>query len=66
MGRTTIQVQRDTKSRLDKRKHENESYDACINRILNDEDGVLHTEAEIRKIAREVAQDEISQYSSRP
>lgn len=52
MARTTIQVDEKTKSLIDERKLEGESYDSALNRILSDS-GTLHTDAEIREIVRE-------------
>jgi len=49
---TTIQVDESTKKRLDKIKHENESYDTAVNRALDDNPGVLYTEDEIRSIVQ--------------
>lgn len=62
MGKTTIQLDDRTKQRLDKRKHEKETYDEAVNRILDDDDaGVLHTEEDIREMARAEAKDMIRQ-----
>ncbi len=47
---TTIQVEESTKKRLDKIKHENESYDTAVNRALDDNPAVLHTTQEIEDI----------------
>lgn len=62
MGKTTIQISDETKERLDKRKHDNESYDTAVNRILDDDPGVLFTEDDIRGMARAEAKDMIRQY----
>lgn len=48
---TTIQLRESTKERLDKRKHENESYDTAVNRILDGNPGVLFEQADIEHIA---------------
>lgn len=56
---TTIQISKQTKKRLEKRKHENESYDTAVNRVLDDNPGVLFTEDEIKDIARRQARGEI-------
>lgn len=50
---TTIQLKRETKTALDKRKTESESYDAAVRRLLDESPGVLWTEAEIRGLVRD-------------
>lgn len=64
MAKTTIQLSDETKDRLDKRKHENESYDTAVNRILDDNPGVLFTEDEIKRMARSVVDDEIQKLNA--
>jgi len=51
MTKTTIQLDKATKSKLDKRKTPSESYNDAVQRLLEDK-GVLFDEAEIRRIAR--------------
>lgn len=58
---TTIQLKRETKDRLDKRKTPSESYDAAVRRLLGETPGVLWTEAEIRELVR----DELDRFQSR-
>jgi len=64
MAKTTIQLSDETKNRLDKRKHENESYDTAVNRILDDNPGVLHTDEEIRNLARSVVDEELQKLNT--
>lgn len=60
---TTIQLTRDTKRRIDKRKFDGESYNAAVNRIL-DGSGVLFTEDEIKTIADRRIDRALSRYDS--
>lgn len=64
MGRTSIHLTSETKKRLDRRKTQSESYDEAINRILDDE-GVLHTEEDIRAIVRDEAERLVPGYNGR-
>ena len=62
MSKTTIQLDTETKTLLDKCKAPSESYDAAVRRLVEDE-GLLFTEDEIRSMARAEAKDMIRQYS---
>lgn len=65
MSKTTIQLDDSTKERIDRRKAEAESYDTAVNRILDGGAGVLFTEDEIRRMARDEAEDVVQSVAHR-
>jgi hypothetical protein len=65
MDKTTIQITTRTKDLLDERKLSDESYDAALSRILDNDTKLMWDEQEIREIARIEAEKRVEDMAHR-